>query len=986
MYLTTFGAVHLSGYRLPPRHLLFLTYLAVEGSASRARLRSLFWPNSTSAAASLRVLLSTMRRTTPGLITERGDRLILQCGSDLADLLGHLQAGRPTQALHLYSGPFLAEISPTVFGPELEEWLMDTRESITEQLWESLVHSAEHLAGQGRTEEATVQAEAAWHLPGLPPRDAHDLRRLHRLLLLGGSHQARRVAREARELGIDVEVSLSPAAEWDQPPLRGPHLPVEVTPFLGHRELLEELSLSLADPHVRLLTIFGVGGAGKSRLALQVAQRARHLYHDQVWWIPLEDVHQPGDLLAHTVLALGASLSPGRSALDVVITALRERPALLVFDQFEHLDGAAPIIADLLGHCPHLNVLVTSRHRLSLRAETTCELNGLDVHARSGQTHSDALALFVGQTRRVRPAYRFTDADLAHAQAVCAFMDGLPLAIELAANWMRMLTPGQILNELHASLNLLDLPLLDLPERHRNLRVVLEQSWQHLTPRNQEVLAALIVFQGGFTFEAATAVTGATLFDLQALVDKSMLRVDLTGRFSRHPLIAQLSRHHLDGFGMALVEPQHTAYFLQRSDLGFQNMMDGHRQTEWRVWFTVEYPNLIAALTSAIARNDFVSAAYLGRNLYREWNNRGLASTALSTALSLLPHLDAPEHSDARAWALLTAEAMALYSGVAPIGDALAAARHANNDDAVMCALYLREYVAQQRGDPAHKAMMAELYDVAVQTGRPAPLAITLRRRASVALSGGDGQAAKDDLEEGLMLVRRLGTTFVEADLHLLMGQVHVLQGELDSAEQCLRFSLQLFTTLSYRPEASTCLNTLAIVSLFKSRTGNRATALQEALDWCDQADKTFSAQGQFAVRDNVNARGFVLSELGRLPEAQACLENDVQAARSCGNRQGELMARLGLGHLALRRRDWALASVTFTAVVADAGAGGGHVPARWLALHGLANAHLHLGHRSAARACRTAAQQAGAGLGAVVPRFTAVTSQRNQRYSAHPS
>lgn len=606
------------------------------------------------------------------------------------------------------------------------------------------------------------------------------------------------------------------------------------------------------------------------------------------------------------------------------------------------------------------------------------------MHALPGQPHSDALALFIGQVQRVRPTYRLTGEDLAHAQDVCAFVDGLPLVIELVANWIRMLTPKQLLSELHASLDLLDVPVLDLPERHRNLRAVLEQSWQRLTPRNQEVLAALVVFQGGFTFEAASSVTGATLHDLMALVDQSMLRVDVTGRFSRHPLIAQLSRQRLNvpEAVQRVMEAEHTAFFLQRSDLGFQNMLDGHRQTEWRVWFTVEYLNLTVSLTSAVARSDFVSAAYLARNLHREWNNRGLAGTSLPTVLSLLPHLEGPEHADAYAWALITAEALAMYSGVAPVGDALAAARRANNDFAVMCALYIREYGAQQRGDPTRRALMAELYGAAVQTGRPAPLAITLRRRASVVLSGGDGKAARDDIEEALILVRHLGTTFIQADLHLLLGQVHAMQGQLESAEQCLRSALSLFTTLGFRPEASSCLNTLAFICLFRIGPGNRKAAVRSALGWCDQADETFSAQGRFAVRDNVNARGFVLSVLGHISQAQACFESDVQGARSCGNRQGELMARLGLGNLALRRRDWVAASATFASVVTDAEKAEGHAPARWLALLGLAEAHLHLGNRDGALGCWTAAQQAGQGLGAAVPRFIDVAVQRYRRRS----
>ncbi|WP_232337964.1 ATP-binding protein, partial [Deinococcus arboris] len=606
--------------------------------------------------------------------------------------------------------------------------------------------------------------------------------------------------------------------------------------------------------------------------------------------------------------------------------------------------------------------------------------SGLLIEARPGQTMSDALVLFIGQARRVRPVYRFTDLDLEHAQAVCTFVDGLPLAVELTANWIRTLTPEAILGNVQAILGLPSAPMSDLPERHQSMRLVLEQSWERLTPREQEVLAALAVFHGGFTFAAAAAVVGATLQDLQGLVDTSMIRVDVTGRFSQHPLIAQLSRQYLSENLVAqrTLEEKHAAFFLKQSNTGFYEQLDGQRQMEWQDWFHSEYPNLAAALDSATARADYLSAMYLARNLHREWNNRGLAAVKLPTILSLLPYVK--EEPAAHAWGLITAEAFAMYSGTQPVGDALAAARAAGDEYNIMCALYVREFAVQQRGDAEHAALMDELYAAVVKTGRPAPLATMLRRRASVVLAKGDGAAAQNDLESGLFLAKQMGATFNRADLHLLMGQVHTLRGQLDAAEQCFHAALHMFTTLGYRPHASTCFNALALLQLLQVSPGYRSSALQVALDYCDRADETFSSEGRLAVRDNVNARGFVLSALNRLPEAQECFERDVQAARNSGNRQGEHMARLGLGHLALRRRDWSAAQTIFAAIVAEADAADGHRPACWLALHGLADTHLRLGHQHRAQTHWDEAQRLGQRLGAVLPYFLTLPARRSQR------
>lgn len=973
MYLSTFGVAQLSTIHLPPRHLLLLAYLAAEGTVSRARLRSVFWPNHPTAAASLRVALSELRRTAPTLIAERGDRLIMQAGSDLADFLGHVQAGRSEAALELYRGPFLADLPAALFGPELEEWLLETRESLAEQLWESLMHAAEGFIGQGQTIHAGQHAEAAWQLPALTPRDEHDLQRLHRVLVASGSLQAGLVAREARQLGVEIEATSPAIRETPRPSALKPALPTEVTPFVGQLGALKQLAGWLAEPDIRLVTILGAGGAGKTRLALQAARQARQVYQERVWWISLEDLSHPDGLFAHIALALGMPLSPGISALETLAGVLADKAALIVLDQFEHLSGAAPLVADLLGLCPDLKVLVTSRHRLLMRAEVTFELRGLEVNTSSATAHSDALTLFLQQARRVRPSYRFSDADLRHAQEVCALVDGMPLAIELSANWIRLLTPGQMLAELRSNLNLLDLPIQDLPERHRNLRLVLEQSWQRLSGRDREVLTALAVFHGGFTVRAATSVTGATLRELQILVDKSMLRVDDTGRFSWHPLIAQFSRQRLHETPerQAALETMHTAYFLDLSGKRWFDILDGHRQLEWRTWFSVEYPNLTAALRSAIDRSDFQGAAYLSRNLVRERMNRGVADIGLDTVLALLPHLEGQDDLDARAWALISAELLAMYGGVDVSAlhlDAVKAARQTNDNFTLMIALYIREYGSQQRGDPGHAALLAETYDTAVRTGQKGPLATALRRRASVALSQGDGAAALADLARGLSLVQHLGVNNIHADLLLLMGQLQVLQGELNAAWQSFETAHHLFSTLGLRPEASTCLDGLALTCLFRAGPGNRLENLHLALRWCDEADRVFKPQARYAVRDNINMRGFVLSALGRLPEAEVCLTGDVQAARRCSNHQGELIARLGLGGVALRRQDWGKAKAEYESVVNDSSRQSGHMPARWLAQYGLAEAQKQLGEQQAAQVSLEDAQRLGHGLGAVLP------------------
>lgn len=974
MYLRTFGQVELATARLAPRQLLLIAYLAAEGSVSRARLRSLMWPTSSTAAASLRVSLSTLRQVVPGLIIEQGDRLTLECGNDISDLLCHIRAGRPTHALELYRGPFLSDLSPSLFGAELEEWLIDTRETIAEQLWESLVHTAEHMSGTGRVEESTVLAEAAWQLPGLLPRDEHGLKRLHRLLLLGGSTFTGLVAREAREIGVEVLTSQPPVVlKLERTLPFGANLPIEVTPFVGHRESLSWLGQSLADPEIRLLTIFGTGGAGKSRLAMQVAQRAQFDYPERVWWVSLEDLHEPEALLLHTATCLGLQVIPGQSALDVVSGALKKQPTLVVFDQFEHLQGAAPQVAELLTHCPNLKVIVTSRHRLSLRAEVVFELGGLSVVTSAGQDYSDALLMFLQHARRVRPAYQFTVDDLRYAQELCEIVGGIPLAIELAANWMRILSPQQMIQELKVSLDILNTKLADLPERHQNLQVVLDQSWQHLSSREQETLVKLLVFQGGFTLESAINVTGATLYDLQALTDKSMLRVNAMGRFSRHPLISELSRHYVNTTisreAQISLEMRHVEFFLERSGIAFQDLLDGNQSVKWRSWFTLEYPNLLIALEKAITHGDSVSAAYLCRNLHREWVNRDQAGTALATLLSLLPDLEGTEHQDVRIWTKMTAESLALYSGVESVVDGLAAAKEAQNDYAIMCALYVREQSVQP-GTPEHEAVLHELIEAATRIGRPGPLALTLIRRASAAMTKGQCASAVADLNQVLTLIKPLGTSYIQAEAQMLLGGIHALQGNLDQASESFEAALQVFSVLSFWPDASTCLNGMAMTILFGAQPATLNDDLQHALDLCQIAEDVFDIEGRFAVRDSSNIRGFVLLAMNHTAEAQACFERDLRAAKRWRNKHGEFVARLGIGRVALNRRDWATAKLVFASIFDDTQASGTYMPIKWLASLGLAESYSRLGEVRTAYAYRSVAIDVEQSLNIIVPNF----------------
>ena len=301
--------------------------------------------------------------------------------------------------------------------------------------------------------------------------------------------------------------------DGDYPPLKTlyqTNLPVPATPFLGREDELATVGELLADPDRRLLTLIGAGGSGKTRLALQAAGAAADGYPGGVWWVPLAPVSDPEGVFETAAGALGVSGS--------LEEAIGGRTLLLLLDNFEHVIEAAPRLSDLLASCPDLDLVVTSRERLQLQGE---HVYPVPVLARS-----EARALFTSRARAVRPDFEETD----ELDELCARLDDLPLALELAAARTAILSTDQLLSRLGKRLDLLR-GGRDAEVRQQTLRATIEWSYDLLDPEEQRLLARLSVFRGGCTLEAAEAICDADLDRLQSLVDKSLVRVREGRRF-----------------------------------------------------------------------------------------------------------------------------------------------------------------------------------------------------------------------------------------------------------------------------------------------------------------------------------------------------------------------------------------------------------------------------------------------------------------------
>lgn len=325
------------------------------------------------------------------------------------------------------------------------------------------------------------------------------------------------------------------------------NLPVQTTPFIGRDDELAEIAALLADPDCRLLTLTGPGGIGKTRLAVQAAAQVAASFADGVYFVALNPLSSPDYLIPTLAGTVGFSFSGQEDPLQQLLNYLSSKHMLLVIDNFEHLIEAAGLIPAILQAAPGIKVLVTSRAVLDLQEEWIRPVQGLkfpeEAASQPIETYS-AAQLFIERARRVQANFSPRQEQECIAR-ICRLVQGMPLALELAATWLKTLTCAEIAAEIQRSMNILATTLRNVPERHRSMRAVFEQSWNLLGSSEREAFKRMAVFQGRFHHQAAQAVTGADLLTLQALVDQSLLRMAPDGRYEIHELLKQYAAERL---------------------------------------------------------------------------------------------------------------------------------------------------------------------------------------------------------------------------------------------------------------------------------------------------------------------------------------------------------------------------------------------------------------------------------------------------------
>jgi predicted ATPase/DNA-binding CsgD family transcriptional regulator len=345
------------------------------------------------------------------------------------------------------------------------------------------------------------------------------------------------------------------------------HLPAEPTPFVGRREEIVEIMRQLGE--TRLLTLTGPGGIGKTRLALKAAEQTDGGFADGCFFVSLAFIRSTENLIQAIAEGVKFPLATHEDPQHQLLRYLRKRQLLLVMDSFEHLLDGAGIVSEILLTAPGVKILATSRERLNLQSETIFIVGGMDI---PGQAESedpqnyDAVSLFMQSARKVRPGYDPSPDELGKIAYICQIVQGMPLAIELAAAWLHMLNVDEISKELKIGLDILANEVRDAPERHRSIHAVFDHSWSMLDQTEQEIFMRLSVFRGGFTREAAQQVAGASLQQLAGLVNKSFLSHDPdSGRLEIHELLRQYAQGWLEKKPQASLSAQeaHAAYFAE---------------------------------------------------------------------------------------------------------------------------------------------------------------------------------------------------------------------------------------------------------------------------------------------------------------------------------------------------------------------------------------------------------------------------------------
>lgn len=717
---------------------------------------------------------------------------------------------------------------------------------------------------------------------------------------------AQLLAKESSEFSVSNAVLPPPplVTHHSTPKTQNVHnLPSPLTALVGRSGELTRIATLLAGD-TRLVTLVGIGGAGKTRLALALAWQLLPQFADGVWWIGLAGV-QPADdpalqcdtLVSAVAAALGHTLSGRRDALDELAEVLHERAALLVLDNCEHLPDVASVVQALLEAAPNARVVATSREPLGLSDEVILRLVGLPVPqpGAADPTSYPSVRLFLERAARHAPGWE-QDVGGGGVVRLCRLLDGMPLAIELAAHWVGHFTPDEIAEEIQADLDFLAIRTRDVPERHRSLRVVFDYAWRSLNPAEQQALMRLSVFRGNFDRAAAQAIADMRPITLATLVDKSLLQQIGVGRYTLHMLLRQFAAERLDASGdTAARRTRHAAYYLALAEQAVPELTRSDQPAALErldraldnlraalSWMREQQQTELGLRLAGALERFWLTRGYLGEG--REWLERFLVSADAAdvpvvvraqafSAAGMLANTQG-DHVRATRW---LEQSIALFHEA---GDMLGAVRALNTLGGVAYDQGdLRGAVERWEQSLLQSRAAGNLGEVARALGNLGEAHYHLGNLA--------GAAARH--QEALDLARQAGRTDVEAYQLGDLGNIARRQGDLVRAAALHRQALELKHALGARRQIAITLEDLASVAAAEGH-GQRAARLLGAATAIRAAIGTPQALPERLA--NEQAVGGVRAALGEQSWAAAFKEGlalSLDQAVACGLELPEL-------------------------------------------------------------------------------------------------
>ncbi len=1006
----------------PAQSLLAYLMLNVDKTHRRENLAGLLWPDfeETKARNNLRQMLWQLRKAI-GETYFLADKISIAFNPEIdyqldVDVLQQdtdlpLTTERLVECVSVYKGKLLPgfyddwvlleqERLQMVFETQIQR-LID--QLISEAQWQAVREWAEQWLAQGQTPEPAYRAlmqayaglgdqagvatifqrcvKALDEELGVAP--SSETEQLFEALTSGESlpqlyqNGTRSQVEAPSHIGTITHLSPTPS------PTNLPHQP---TPFLGRSDELAQLMTSLTDASLNLVTILGPGGMGKTRLAIEAAKASAKTFADGVYFVPLASLDDPTLIVSQIAETLDFSFYVRDqrehwrqdSQMDQLLAYLQDKELLLVLDNIEHLlTSALPqpgtsrtsvdeIIGNIIRTAPQVKVLGTSRERLNLQGETLFPLGGLTFPNLSNLTTIEdipaysAVQLFLRSAHRVQPNFKLTTSTLSDVKTICQLVEGMPLAIELAAAWVELLTPAEIVTEIQSSLDFLETSLRDIPDRQHSLRSVFNSMWSRLSETEQDLFQQLSIFRGSFTREAVQNVaklgSGSSpqksspliLRTLMALANKSLLRPDLDGGYYIHELLRQFGTERLAAVPDAesALRDRHCTYYAHFLNQKEPDLV-GPKQGEAIAAIEAEIDNIRVAWSWAVEQGKLreIDLAMEGLCEFHRIRGRLIEATEIfipaartlgwagfpsedvsptgqelfDETIEIL-HMDFPSPAQDRdrlevMGKLLAREARFYCESPHHVWRASQIRQNTLKILGQVGALEEMAYVVRYLGHAGQTPAEAQaLYEQALtifkESGDQRGVAETCYRLGTVATQIGDYQEAQELFQQSLKRTEVQGRREMVMSCFAELGYLDWSRGHYQSAQTYCEKSIAIATEIGYESQIAWVLRNMARIALSQA---DYATAKQQLLD-CLVIYKQIGLNGMRA--DTLGELAHVALFEQDFDKAQDLAQESLQLCQYLEHRAGMIEAYMVLGGVALQRDDFQTAQTNFNEAI----------------------------------------------------------------------